>query len=243
VFVQFQDGAGNWSAVVSDTILLATAPSSIPQLGAHVLLAQNEFAGTNPSVTPGVTTQLQGSTLLALSLGWLRNLSDPVDTYNNIWTATSEPNIYFNENFYTRLWVAPNATGGSNHTLSFAKNEHPTGEISQALIEVKNGGLVDVIYQLAPGSNQTPGSIAVDGPATLIAVWSGVSDQLDHTAVPDNGFTVIDSYLDFGNNGETAVQVAIAAKEVTAAGTYTVKWTSTPVQDAACYLIVVRHPQ
>src|SRR5262249_11847149 len=64
----------------------------------------------------------------------------------------------------------------------------------------------------------------------------------DHTAVPDNGFTVIDSYLDFGNNGETAVQVAIAAKQVTAPGTYTVRWSSTPDQNCACYLIAVTQP-
>jgi len=50
----------------------------------------------------------------------------------------------------------------------------------------------------------------VDGPATLIAIWGGDSFELDHTAVPDNGFTVIDSYLNFGNNGETGVQVAIS---------------------------------
>ncbi|OFW09437.1 MAG: hypothetical protein A3H96_02035 [Acidobacteria bacterium RIFCSPLOWO2_02_FULL_67_36] len=110
------------------------------------------------------------------------------------------------------LWAVPSATGGSGHTLRFDKNDHPAGEISQALIEVTNGGAVDMIYNLAPASNQTPGSITVDGPATLIAIWGGDSAALDHTAVPDNAFTVIDSYLDFGNNGETAVQCAATIK-------------------------------
>src|SRR5262249_17792769 len=98
-------------------------------------------------------------------------------------------------------------------------------------------------YDRAEASNQTPGSITVDGPATLIAIWGGDSGALgQHAAVPDNGFAVIDSYLDFGD-GQTGVQVAVAAKEVTAPGTYTVRWTSTPEQGCACYLIAVRHGQ
>jgi hypothetical protein len=243
VHAQFRDGAGNWSASVTDTIVLAGGPSAHPQLGAHVLLAQNEFAGTSPAVTPPVATQAAGSTLLALSMGWLRNLAPPTDSFGNTWTPMSGPNIYFSPDFYTALWAVPQAVGGGGHTLSFDKQDYPAGEISMALIEVANGGTVDMVYALAPGSNQTPGSLTVDGPATLIAIWGGDSASLDHTAVPDNGFTVIDSYLDFGNAGETAVQVAIAARQVTAPGTYTVRWTSNPVQNCACYLIAVRNPQ
>jgi hypothetical protein len=228
--------------VTDDIVLSAGSPSpSTPQLGAHVLLAQNEGAGTHPAVTPGITTQPSGSTLLALSMGWKRNRSAPVDSKGNTWASMSGPNEYFSSDFYTQLWAVHAAQGGPNHTLTFAKQDYPVGEISMALIEVVNGGQVDVKYSLAPASNQTPGSITVDGPATLIAVWGGDSAQLDHTAVPDNGFTVIDSYLDFGNGNETAVQVAIAVKQVTAPGTYTVKWTSTPTQNCACYLIAVRN--
>lgn len=243
VHAQFRDGAGNWSAAFTDTIVLMSGPALTPELGAHVLLGQNEAAGTNPAVTAEINTQSSGSTLIALSMGWLRNFSQPVDTYNNTWTQLSGPNIYYNENFYTAIWAAANATGGSGHKLSFQKAEHPAGEISMALIEVKNGGAVQAIYNLANQSNQTPGTVTVDGPATLIAVWGGAAGSLDHQAFPDNGFTVIDSYLDFGNNGETGVQVAIASKQVYAAGTYTVKWNSAPLQDCACYLIVVRNPQ
>ena len=79
--------------------------------------------------------------------------------------------------------------------------------------------------------------MTTDGPATLVAIWGGESFDLSHTAVPDNGFVVIDSYLDLGPT--SAVQVAIAAKEVTQAGTYTVRWTSTPSQGCACYLIAI----
>jgi hypothetical protein len=178
--------------------------------------------------------------LLAISMGWLRNLSTPADSFGNSWTKISGPNIYYTADFYTAIWTAASARGGSGHTLTFRKAEYPAGEISMSLIEVTNSGKVDQVYRLAPGSDQSPGSIIVEGPATLIAIWAGDSGALQHTAVPDNGFTVIDSYLDFGGNGETAVQAAIAAKQVTAAGTYSVNWTSTPVQGCACYLIAVQ---
>lgn len=217
------------------------AESAAPQLGAHVLLAQNEFSGTSPAVTPPTATQAQGSTLIALSMGWLRNLSAPTDTYQNSWESLSGPNIYFSSDFYTAVWAAPAAAGGPGHRLSFDKAEYPAGEISMALIEVMNGGQVSHVYQLAPAANQSPGSITVDGPATLIAVWGGDGYSFQNTAVPDNGFTVIDSYLNFVPAGDTAVQVAIATKQVNAAGTYTVRWASSPSQNCACYLIAVRN--
>ena len=244
VYAQFQDAAGNWSATASDGIVLSTGSAEDAHLGAHVLYAQNDTVGTTPAITPAITTQTSGSTLLALSMGWYRNFAAPVDSFGNTWTQASGPHIYFNENFYTAVWTAPSAAGGSGHTLRFDKDDYPAGEISMALIEVTQGGQVDMVYDRAEASNQTPGSITVDGPATLIAIWGGDSGALgQHTAVPDNGFAVIDSYLDFGNEGATAVQVAIAAREVTAPGTYTVRWTSAPEQGCACYLIAVRHGQ
>lgn len=223
----------------------APAPSAllpgVPQLGAHALLAQNEFAGTSPALTPALDTQASGSTFIAISMGWLRNLSNPVDSRNNTWTPLSGPNVYFSPDFYTAVWAVPAGAGGANHTVSFDKTAYPAGEISAALIEVTNGGKVDFVYKLAPAANQSPGSITVDGPATLIAVWSGDAYALQNSAVPDNGFTVIDSYLNFVPATETAVQVAIASRQVTAAGTYTVRWTSSPTQNCACYLIAVRN--
>jgi hypothetical protein len=215
-------------------------PTGESKLGAHALLAQNDTFGTNPAVTPAITTQPSGSILLALSMGWVRNLAVPVDSFDNGWSLINGPNIYFSSDFYTEIWAAPAKRGGSGHKLTFKKDAYPAGEISMALIEVMNAGTVEHVYTLAPSSNQSPGSITVEGPATLIAVWGGDSGALDHTAVPDNGFKVIDSYLDFGNNGETAVQVAIASKQVDASGTYTVRWTSTPEQGCACYLIAVQ---
>lgn len=215
-------------------------PTGRARLGAHALLAQNDTFGHDPATTTPITTQPAGGVLIALSMGWLRNLSSPADSYGNRWTKIGGPNVYFSADFYTALWASSPADGGAGHTLSFDKHAYPAGEISMALIEVTDAAKVDVAYALAPASDQSPGSVTVEGPATLIAVWGGDSGALNHAATPDSGFTVIDSYLDFGDAGETAVQVAVAAKQVTDAGTYSVRWTSSPSQNCACYLVAVQ---
>ena len=79
--------------------------------------------------------------------------------------------------------------------------------------------------------------LAEAGPATLVAYWwgdAGVDD--DKTAVPDNGFTVVDSILLAG----ALVQCAVATKEVAEAGTYDVTWTATPTQGAQLWLVAVQ---
>jgi hypothetical protein len=215
----------------------ASAADPHPQLGTHVLLTQDESLGTAIATTPAIATHASGSSLLALSMGWVVNFAAPSDSYDNIWKQLGAMHVYAGTDFYTALWKVDAADGGAGHTLSVAKAGRPTGEISLAFIEVANGGRVAAIYDLAPAGAETPGSIHVDGPATLVAVWGGDSFALSHTAVPDHGFTIIDSYLMLGPS--SGVQVAIAVKQVAAAGDYTVEWTSTPQQNAASYLIAV----
>jgi uncharacterized protein YjdB len=58
------------------------------------------------------------------------------------------------------------------------------------------------------------------------------------TAVPNNGFTVIDAQLLASND----VEAAVATKDVAVAGTYDVTWTATPQQIAYIWLIAVQAP-
>jgi ECF sigma factor/Concanavalin A-like lectin/glucanases superfamily len=239
--VRSSDAAGNESIGNDAVLTTLAANSATPLLGAHVLLTQDESLGTNPAITPAINTQVAGSTLLVLSMGWNVNFAAPTDNYGNSWSPLSEMNVYAFGDFHTIVWAAPSALGGNGHTLSETKNGRPAGEISLGLIEVINGGNVQMVYQLASAGNETPGSVTVDGPATLIAIWGGDSFALSHTAIPDNGFVVFDSYLNLGPS--SGVQVAIASKQVTAPGTYTVNWASTPLQNAACYLIAIQSPR
>jgi hypothetical protein len=214
----------------------------VPALGAHVLLTHDQNRGVTPAITAPITTRAAGSTLLALSMGRNPNFAVPTDSYGNRWSAIGRRNRYagLNGRFYTAMWSAAEARGGAGHTLSATKVSDPADEIDLALIEIANGGGVqDAVYAYprAGEGPHTPGAVRTNGPATLIAVWGGDSDDLPNTAVPSDGFQVIDSYLALGPT--SGVQVAIAVKQVATAGTYGVTWTATPPQGAACYLIAV----
>lgn len=82
---------------------------------------------------------------------------------------------------------------------------------------------------------QTSASVTTTGPATLIALWFGDAYVLDMTAVPGNGFTVIDGLLHLPP--ESAVQCAVAYRNVSEAGTYHVTWTQSPNQGAVLWLL------
>jgi hypothetical protein len=231
------DAAAIDGAVPGDGAVAPDADLDIPGLGAHVLYTQDESLGTDPATSGAITTQARGSALVAFSMGWNGNFTAPADSHDNTWTQASDMNIYAGGNFYTAVWSAAPAQGGAGHTLTFAKPEHPSGEISMGMIEIVDAGAVTVEYRLAPSDDPSPPSVTTGGPATLIAIWGGDAFELSHDAAPDQGFAVIDAYLDLGPT--SAVQVAVAAKEVTEAGTYGVTWTSSPAQGCACYLIAI----
>lgn len=210
-----------------------------PALGGHTLLTQDQGQGTSPATTAPITTQARASTVFALSMGFNRNFLTPTDSFDNRWSLIGEQNPYAGDQFYTAMWSVVGAKGGSGHRLSVTKPGDPVDEISLAFVEVANGSAIKNAVYAYPqaGSPITPGTVTTDGPATLIAVWGGDGPGLSNTAVPSDGFQVIDSYLALGPS--SGVQVAIAFKQVSAAGTYSLTWTATPVQGAACYLIAV----
>ena len=216
-----------------------SVPSGPPALGAHVLLAQDQGKGTGPATTDPIATHPQGSLLLAVSMGRNANFVVPTDSYKNDWAPIGSRHPYADGPFYTAMWSAARARGGTGHTLSAKKPSDPLDEISLAFIEIANATQIeDAIYAYPKrGSPNTPGTVTTRGPATLIAVWSGDAADLAHTAVPGDGFEVIESYLALGPT--SGVQIAIAAKQV-GAGTHSLTWTTTPVQGAACYLIAVK---
>ena len=209
------------------------------QLGQHALLTHDQNKGTSPATTVARETQPTGSVLLAISMGRSTNFVAPTDSYHNAWRPIGRKNMYANGPFYTAVWAALAARGGAGHTLSADKPSDPADEISIEFIEIRNDGVVKAASYAYPrsGARLTAGSVTTDGPATLIAIWGGDSWDLKHTAVPGDGFRVIESYLELGPT--SGVQVAIAVKQVAVAGTYTMSWTATPTQGAACYLLAV----
>ena len=90
-------------------------------------------------------------------------------------------------------------------------------------VEIRNADVLQSSAQNYPtGAQLTSGYVTTTGAAILLAFWWGGGGGLTHTAVPNNGFSVIASFLDLPPL--SAVQCAVAYKQVTAPATYNVTW-------------------
>lgn len=222
-------------------------------IGSHVLLAQPDGEGTHPAVAGPIRTRDAGSSLLVLVGGYASNAGLPSDNYGNHWVQQGE-NIAFrgyHGRFETAAYVALSARGGKNHRVTLAKTGAATGEITAPFVEIRNAGVLqDVASNYAlpgmvarlgeklgqgwPGARLSSGSVTTTGPATLVAVWWGDAFVYRMTAVPDNGFKVIERFLDLPPS--SGVQCAVAVRQVDRAGTYQVTWSTTPAQGAILWL-------
>ena len=208
------------------------------QLGEHTMLKVGEGDGISPAVTSPITTQSSGSSLIVFESSYTGNLTLPADTYRNSWTQVGDSVFYipYGEAFAVTGYVSLLATGGFGHTVSFDKPAYPSGEITVPFIEVRNAGVLQDVVQNYPqfGATLTSGNVTTTGPATLVAYWWGDGGIKEMTAVPNNGFVVIESFLHLPDN--SGVQAAVAARQVNAAGTYNVTWTGVPEQGAVLWL-------
>ncbi|MET0330181.1 MAG: hypothetical protein ABW154_02010 [Dyella sp.] len=221
----------------------STQPAQESTLGAHTLLTHSEGLGVSPAITAPITTQASGSTLIVFNGGYADNDAPPLDSYANRWKPLSKPANYGNgyERFSVQSYIALAARGGPGHTVSIAKTGQPAGEISVPFIEIQAGVLKDVA-QNYPEANivVTSGKVTTTGPATLIALWWGDGGVKRMSAVPNNGFTVIERFLKLPDN--SGVQCAVAFKQVQSAGTYDVSWIGTPMQGAILWLLAFQAP-
>ncbi len=241
--VKAYDAAGNhsgFSVAASATTTSANTSTGAVSLGAHAI-AWYPCGGTGTLSTSPITTQTSNSTLLV----WVArgNIGDfsaiPTDNKGNTFNMIGSVHDYSpywpvsGEAMYQVL----SANGGVNHI--FSTQLPNSDEITMGAVEVKNGGVVaDAQWNKTLGSDpNTSANVTVNGPATLIALWAGDGVDPNMTAVPGNGFSVIESQL---INTTCAIQTVIASKEVATAGTYNVTWTATPVQGAHMWLIAVQ---
>jgi hypothetical protein len=217
---------------------LACMHAAASSLGSHTLLAHEDGNGPTVATTAPIVTAASGSTLLAFSAGYTDNNLPPTDSYANTWTQLGVPVFYrgYNNQFDVTAYLVLQANGGAAHTVSIVKNNVPTGEITVPFIEIRDAGaLQSVAVNYPPASSSLmSGNVTTTGPATLIAVWWGDATGLHHSAVPDNGFSIIENFVDLPPN--SAVQGVVAAKQVAAAGTYHVTWATSPMQGAPLWL-------
>ncbi len=194
----------------------------------------------SPLSTSALTTSGSGGTLLAcVGRGVVSDHSAPTDNKGNTFLQLGATHTYtLWASSGTALYACEQASGGGGHVVAAAK-PHASDETTLSVIEVIGGGLVRQVQwrEVLAGSPLTSASVTTTGPALLVAWWWGDAGvQSDKTAVPDNGFSVVDSVLASG----ALVQCAVAVRQVGVAGTYHVTWTATPEQGAQLWLVAVQ---
>ncbi|HWU89031.1 MAG TPA: hypothetical protein VN253_17320 [Kofleriaceae bacterium] len=211
-----------------------------PGLGAHALSFHRVGSNAPTIDTAPMTTERAGSTfIVSVGRGDLGAFELPTDNKGNgPYAQLGEPHPYtLWPSSGTSLYAAASMVGGPDHVVHTATP--PSDEITLAAVEVLEGTHVQAVAwnEVLAGSPLRSRSVTTTGPATLVAFWwgdAGVAE--DKTAVPNNGFAVIDSVLASGE----LVQCAVAVKNVAAAGTYDVTWTATPRQGAQLWLVAVQ---
>lgn len=207
-------------------------------LGSHTLLAHEDGNGAALATTSPIATAATGSSLIAFSAGYADNDRAPSDNKSNTWMPLGDAVVYrgYDGEFDVKAYLVMHASGGPAHTVTIEKNGVPAGEITVPFIEIRQSDVLQAVAQNYPaaGTTLTSGDVTTTGPATLIAVWWGDAAGLHHSAVPDNGFTIIENFVDLPPN--SAVQCVVAYRQVAAAGTYHVSWATTPAQGAPLWL-------
>jgi hypothetical protein len=183
-----------------------------------------------------------GSTLLAVvAMGELSNMHAPTDNFGNTFRALLPAHNYQNWlGSGTRLFAATNIVGGANHVV---RETMPAvdDEVTLSLIEIRGAKTIaDVSVSETPTTGPVKsGSVTTTGPAVLVAWWWGDGGSTQITATTSPGWTRVHS-LSRAEGVTGLVQVELATKVVSSAGTYAITWTSDPDQGAVVYLVAVQ---
>ncbi len=207
-------------------------------LGVHTLVGQEDGRASAVARTRPMATEAGGSSLLAFSAGFASNTAGPVDNFANVWLPVDAPVVYagYEGRFDVKAFVVLDARGGPRHRVEIVKTGEPAGELTMPVVEIRDAGrMVDRSHRYAPpGAKLMSGSVTTDGPALLVAFWWGDGRGLQHSAMPDDAFTVIESFTQLPPN--SAVQCVVAVRAVREAGRYDVTWSTTPEQGASLWL-------
>lgn len=209
-----------------------------PGLGAHGLTFHRLNADSPTTASsPAMNTATQNSTMVvSVGRGNRFIFAAPTDNKGNGNYQELGVHSYSRwQDSGTGLYVFPAMAGGSGHVVRNSTTSDD--EITLAAVEVINGTRVQqFVWSEETSAPLKSKSVTTTGPATLVAFWWGDADvNGNKTAVPNNGFTVIESILQSG----ALVQCAVAVKNVAEAGTYDVTWTATPAQGAQLWLIAI----
>jgi len=232
-----------YSIILPALLLCASKGTASPTLGAHTFTNYNLGQNGNLSIsTRALNTQPSGSTMLVcIGRGAIAAFTNvPTDNKGNQpYTQLGSTHAYvpLYPDSGTALYAFPSATGGTGAVISVGTIAQD--EVTLDAVEVKNGGVIQDYKwnEVLQGHPLTSLDVTTTGPATLVAFWWGDGNQyFVHTAIPDNGFTLIDSLGPLGSY----VQTAVATRDVATAGTYHVTWDSGGNEGAQLWLVAVQ---
>jgi len=221
-------------------------------VGAHAIRFYHQSDSTASSIsTPVMATQSGSTIVVSVGRGQLDVFSEagalPTDNKGNTpYRQLGVTEKYTKWPSGTALYTFESARGGANHVITTQTTSGD--EITLAAVEVIEGTHIqDFTWNevVQPDPIPTPpvpltsASVTTTGPATLIAFWwgDGYPDTTSQTATPNNDFRLVEANV---QELHAFVQCAVAAKSVTAPGTYDVTWTATPAQGAQMWLIAVQ---
>ena len=234
---------GLYLIILPVLLLFAREGTAGPTVGAHTFtnynLGQNSRLGIS---TRALNTQPSGSTMLVcIGRGDIFAFTQvPTDSKGNtpyVQLGSSLGYVPLYPDSGTALYTCPSATGGAGHIVTVSTV--PQDEVTLDAVEVKNGGVIQDYKwnEVLQGHPLTTLDVTTTGPATLVAFWWGDGNQyFVHTAIPDNGFTLIGSLGPLGSY----VQTAVATRDVATAGTYHVTWDSGGNEGAQLWLVAVQ---
>jgi hypothetical protein len=207
-------------------------------MGAHSLVFQRLDGGLSTLSTPPLSTGAAGRTLIvSVGRGDVGAFAPPFDNKSNMpYVQLGTTHTYTNwPRSGTALYALVDGEGGVDHVIS--ASTPPMDEVTLAAIEIVGTRISDFAWnEVLAGSPITSRKITTTGPATLVAFWWGDGGvRHDKTALPNNGFQVIDAVLESG----ALVQCAVAVKHVTDAGSYDVTWKAKPWQGAQLWIVAV----
>ncbi len=239
-------GWGPWSnepggtGVTQFTVLSAPSVDD-PATGVHALAYYEYDANDRTSITtPPMATQSSGSTILVgVGRGDHSAHATPSDNKGNTYVPLGTSHTYTNwVDSGTALYASQGTlSGGSAHQVTVATAAYD--ETTVAVVEIKNGGSIeDHKWNEDLANPATSLGVTTSGPAVLVAFWFGDGGiGSAHSATPNNGFSIVESLpLDGG-----LVQLTVATRAVSAAGTYDVEWDAPSGEGAQLYLVAVRH--
>jgi len=232
-----------YSLILPALLLFARGGTAGPTIGAHTFTNYNLGQNGNLSIsTRALNTQPSGSTMLVcIGRGAISAFTNtPTDNHGNspyIQLGSTHPYVPLYPDSGTALYAFPFAVGGTGQVITASTIAQD--EVTLDTVEVKNGGVIQDYKwnEVLQGHPLTSLDVTTTGPATLVAFWWGDGNQyFVHTAIPDNGFTLIDSLGPLGSY----VQTAVATRDVASAGTYHVTWDSGGNEGAQLWLVAVQ---